>query len=264
MSKKKILCIVCIVLIILVYCYYKIILIHRNNNLFAKNSIKYAEENENPIFKLEKILVYSDANIEDLSSNSDLSNINISQFTDFAIYIDNKSKYNNLTAENTINNVYIDNISLTPTSIGEQKVYFKNIKNFCKYEKIVDGVNKIEYKTIHKNNEKTDENVFFTDASEPLILSYVNENIIKDIDVSTSNEKLTLDGSMLKYLNVNLNDLKYKISFKINIENNLGEKFACDCSLNINLESSEGGIYTGYIMQIYDMKNLNYIFRKIG
>ena len=69
MSKKKILCIVCIVLIILVYCYYKIILIHRNNNLFAKNSIKYAEENENPIFKLEKILVYSDANIEELSSN---------------------------------------------------------------------------------------------------------------------------------------------------------------------------------------------------
>ena len=67
----------------------------------------------------------------------------------------------------------------------------------------------------------------------------------------------------IKYLNINLDDLNYKISFTINIENNLGEKFYCRVSLNIDLNSSEGGIYTGYIMQIHDLTNSDYKFKKI-
>ena len=149
--------------------------------------------------------------------------------------------------------------------IGNQKVNFKSTKNLCKYQDITEGTNRIDYKVIHKNSEKNDESdYFFTDCSEPLTLTYVNENVVKNQDISNSEEKIALNGSILKYLNINLDDLKYKISFTVNIENNLNEKFKCDCTLDIDLTSDDGGIYTGYIMQLYDMKNLNYIFEKVN
>ena len=69
---------------------------------------------------------------------------------------------------------------------------------------------------------------------------------------------------MLKYLNVDLADLNYKINFSINIENNLGENFTCNCSLNIDLNTGDGqGIYSGYIMQIFDLSNGDFRFKKV-
>ena len=135
LSNKKVLSliIICIVIAILVFSYYKIICLYRSNHLFASNASKYAEELEKPVFKLEKVLVYSDANIKDLSEDKNLSNINISQYTDFAIYINNKTRNKRLTEENTVNNIYIDNISITPTAIGKQKINYKDIKKICKY-----------------------------------------------------------------------------------------------------------------------------------
>lgn len=266
-NKKLIfLIITIIILIILALIFYKIISLHRNNNIFAQNAEKIQNDIDNPTFKIEKILIYSDANIEDLSKNQNLANINISQFTDFAIYINNKVSNSELTEENTVNKLYIDNIAVTGTNIGSQKVSYKDINDICKYRKIVNGTNKIDYTILHSNEEKKSNNKansFYTDCSEPIIVSYVNENIVENKDLSTSNEMLSLDGSILSYLGIDLNDLNYKISFTINIENNLGDLYSCDCSLDINLMSSEGGIYTGYIMQIYDLSQNNFEFRKV-
>ena len=268
LKKNKILTIIILLVIIaiIVYVYYKIISMYRINNIFAIESEKYADEVNNPVFKIEKILVYSDANVEDLSENKNLSNINISQFTDFAIYLDNNILNSELTEENTINNIYIDVISVTKSNIGNLNIFYKDINNLCKYEKINEDVNRIDYSVIHTNEDKEkhqEPNTFYTDCSEPIIISYVNENIVENEDVSNSQETFSLNGSMLKYLNINLDDLNYKISFTINIENNLGEKFYCRVSLNIDLNSSEGGIYTGYIMQIHDLTNSDYKFKKI-
>jgi hypothetical protein len=268
LKNKKILTIVIVLIVIaiVVYAYYKIVYMYRNNVIFAKQSEQYLEEVSNPVFKLEKILIYSDANIEDLSSAGNLSDINISQYTDFAIYINNKLKTTELTEENTINNISINNISITKTSLGDQKVFYKDINDLCKYKKIEQGVSELNFSVIHTNSEKnkTDlSNTFYTDCSEPIIISYVNENIVENKNVSNTQEILSLDGSMLKYLNINLDNLNYRISFTINIENNLGEKFYCNVSQDIDLNSSEGGIYTGYIMQIRDLTEYDYKFRKV-
>lgn len=255
-----------IVLILLIFAFYKILYMHRNNNIFAQNAEKIQNDLDNPIFKIERILMYSDANVEDLSENQNLSNINISQFTDFAIYINNIETITELTEENTVNNLYIDNITVTGTDFGSQKVFYKDINDICKYRKIDTGTNRIDFKVLHNNEEKEsneDENVFYTDCSEPIVLSYVNENIVKNEDLSTSNEKMSLDGSILRNLGIDLEDLNYKISFTINIENNLGEIYKCNCSLNVNLDSSDGGIYTGYIMQIYNFSENNFKFIKL-
>ena len=266
--KKKTIMLVLIIIILtlLIFAFYKILYMHRNNNIFAQNAEKIQDDLDNPIFKIERILLYSDANVEDLSENQNLSNINISQFTDFAIYINNTETITELTEENTVNNLYIDNITVSGTDFGSQKVFYKDINDICKYRKIDTGTNRIDFKVLHTNEEKAsneDENVFYTDCTDPIILSYVNENIVKNEDLSTSNEKMSLDGSILRNLGIDLEDLDYKISFTINIENNLGEMYKCNCSLNVNLDSDDGGIYTGYIMQIYNLDENNFKFRKI-
>lgn len=270
-NNKKILIIIILIIIlgVLLFNYMKIINKYRNQRIYALESEKYSNEINNPVFKVNKIITYSDANVEDLSENKNLSNINISQFTDFAIYIDNTVKSKELTAENTINRVYIDNIgiSINQEMQGKQKFFTKSIDNLGKYVPISESFKKVDYNVIHKNSDKDliDNNKsFYTDCSEPLILTYVNENLFKNIDVSKSGEKLNLDGSILKYLNVNLNILNYKIDFTINIENNLGENFSCKCSLKVNLNTGEGqGIYSGYIMQIFDFSDGDFRFRKV-
>ena len=265
--KKKILILLLLIigLIIIGVIFMQKFQIYRSNNIFAQEVEQMQDELNNPIFKLEKVLVYSDANVEDLSENGDLSNINVSQFTDFAIYINNTVTIEELTEENTVNNIYIDNINVTSISLGDQKVNYKDINNLCIYEEILEGTNKIEFNVLHSNSEKeenTISNIFYTDCSEPLILTYINENIVKKEDLSESNSVISLDGSVLNYLGVDADDLNYKISFTINIENNLGELFKCNYALNVDLSNDEGGICTGYIMQIYDLSESNYKFKK--
>ena len=258
-----------IILIILLYSYIRIINKYRNDRIFGLESEKKAIELANPVFVIDKIMIYSGANVEDLSENKNLANINVSQFTDFAIYIDNTVKSSELTEENTINQIYIDNIGVTVNSdeAGTKKFYTKAIESLGKYVPISQSSKKIDYTVIHKNSEKAsidNTNSFFTDCSEPIILSYVNENIVENKDVSNSGEKLSLDGTMLRFLNVDLYSLNYKINFTINIENNLGEKFSCNCAVDVNLSSGSGdGIYSGYIMQIFDLSKGDYRFKKV-
>ena len=271
LNNKKLLTllIVIIVLIILLQSYIKIINRYRNTRIFALESEKYAKEVANPIFKVSKIILYSGANVEDTSPDKNLASINVSQFTDFAIYIDNMVKDDELTEENTINRIYIDNIGIEQNVEGDgiKKFSTKSVQDLGKYVPILESSKEITYSVVHKNSDKElidDQNRFYTDCSEPLVLSYVNENIIENKDVSNSGEKLSLDGSILRYLNIDLYGLNYKINFTINIENNLGEIFTCNCSVNINLSSGDGdGIYSGYIMQVFDVSDGDFRFKKV-
>ncbi|MBR1539741.1 MAG: hypothetical protein IJ629_00910 [Clostridia bacterium] len=271
LNNKKLLTllIVIIVLIILLQSYIKIINRYRNTRIFALESEKYAKEVANPIFKVSRIVLYSGANVEDTSPDKNLASINVSQFTDFAIYIDNMVKDEELTEENTINRIYIDNIGIEQNTEGDgiKKFNTKSVQDLGKYVPILESSKEITYSVVHKNSDKElieDQNRFYTDCSEPLVLSYVNENIIENKDVSNSGEKLSLDGSILRYLNIDLYGLNYKINFTINIENNLGEIFACNCSININLSSGDGdGIYSGYIMQVFDVSDGDFRFKKV-
>ena len=268
-KKLLVLLIVLIILIVLLLTYIKIIKQYRNNRIFELQSERYAKNFTNPIFKVSKIMIYSDANIQDMSENQNFSDVNVSQFTDFAIYIDNHLNDEELSEENTINRIYIDNIGISSTynENGIKKFSTKSIDDLGKYIEIGESSKKITYQVIHKNSDKElidSSNSFYTDCTEPLILSYINENVIKNQDLSSSEEMLSLDGSILKYLNVNLESLDYKINFTINIENNLGEMFYCNCSLNVNLESGDGqGIYSGYIIQIFDLSNGDFRFKKV-
>ena len=270
LNNKKILAIVIalIILAILLFTYIKIINKYRSNRLFALQAEKYGEEVNNPVFRIDKVMIYSGVDVKDFSEKQNLSRINVSQFTDFVIYINNLAKDNELSEENTVNRIYVDNIGITaPEEIGTKKFSNKNIDNIGKYISIDETSKQIDFEVAHKNSDKDKINKsksFYTDCSDPLIISYVNENIVQAVDASASNEKLSLDGSILKHLNIDLNQLNYKINFTVNIENNLGEKFACNCSLNVDLGAGSGeGIYDGNIMQTFDLSNRDYKFKKV-
>ena len=265
-SKKILLLLLAIVLLVVIgLSIFNTLEIYKINTIFAQKAELKQDELDNPIFKIEKILVYSAANVADSSEDSNLSDISISQFTDFAIYIDNTVTIEELTEENTVNSIYIDNIEVSKTALGTQKVYYKDIDDLCVYKKVSENLSKIEFNVLHSNTEKEQNitsNCFYTDCSEPLVITYVNENIVEDEDLSNSNSIISLDGSILDYLEIDLDDLNYTISFTINIENNLGELYKCDYSLDMDLSSDDGGIYTGYIMQIYDTSEQKYKFIK--
>ena len=91
-NSKIILIILIVILVVLAYFYYNLIF-HESfaREDFTNQVVKIAEQNENPIFKVHKILLYSSANAIDKSENESLKDLSICQYTDIAIYIDNTS-----------------------------------------------------------------------------------------------------------------------------------------------------------------------------
>ena len=84
-------------------------------------------------FQIRKIMLFSSADaIQNEATNKSTWNVNVSQFTDMAIYIDNHSE-NGFSSKNTISQLYIDNIQYPqmPT-LGTPFLYYKNQNDFGK------------------------------------------------------------------------------------------------------------------------------------
>ena len=257
-----------VLLIISVFVYTHIFKVENVKKAYAEETIEFIENNENPIFKVGQIVLYSSANAID-NSDGELKDIDISQFTDIEIYIDNKLKSSEITAENTINEMYINNIKIESQSeVGEKILNYKNPQNCGKYVDLynweADG---ILFNITRTNDEDKkanyDQNIFYTDCSNPISLGYINKNILKGCEVSKELGTLAFDGSILESTGINLKDLKTKISFSINITNNFNEKFVCDLSIDVDLEGEEEGIYSGYLIKMLNPEGDKYNFIKV-
>lgn len=221
-------------------------------NAFADEMIEIAEENENPIFNIQKILLYSSANAIDNSKDLSLRNMSLCQFSDLSIYIDNTSYVSELTNENTVKELYIDNIVINSTGdIGTKFLDYKNPLDFGKYKNIQTPSNgRIDFNIVKTNteNETNDYSkpTFYTDCSNPITLGYVNKDILTNYSVSENSSTVSFNGKVLKEANIDINTINYTISFKIHITNNLNQKFVYNMLLNVDLNDSNGGIYNGY------------------
>ena len=69
---------------------------------------------------MQKILLYSSANAISNSKDQSLKDMSICQYTDLSIYIDNSQSSSELTDENSVKELYIDNIVMTsnPITLG--------------------------------------------------------------------------------------------------------------------------------------------------
>lgn len=237
-------------------------------NAFANEMIEIADENEDTIFNIQKILLYSSANAVDNSEDQSLKDMSISQFTDISIYIDNTSTISELTDENTVKQLYIDSIVATSNSdIGTKILNYKNPLNFGKY-KAIDAPenNRIDFNIINTNSENETNDytnpAFYTDCSNPISLGYMNKDILTNYSVSQDANMVSFNGKVLQEANIKLEDINYALTFKIHIVNNLNQKFVYQIKLNINLDDNNGGIYNGYVYRGKNTTGNEYRFFK--
>ena len=255
-NEKLVFSILIISLFVLFLLYYNFVFsVVFARNSFANEMIEIADENENSIFNIQKILLYSSANAIDNSKDHSLRNMSICQYSDLSIYIDNTSYISELTNENTIKELYIDSIIINSSAdIGTKILNYKNPLDFGKYKNIQYPNNgRIDFNIINTNseNESTDYSkpTFYTDCSNPITLGYLNKDILTNYSVSENLSTVSFNGKVLKEANIDLGTINYTLSFKIHIINNLNEKFVYNISLNSDLSDSNGGIYNGYIFK---------------
>lgn len=269
-KQKLFLIILIIVLISLICCIIRFVVLEL---YWRNNDTKYAEtvyeKNKKTVFRISKIINYSSAEAIDNSDN--LQDFNISQYSDFAIFIDNKYETEELTEENTIKELYIDNfkISLPQNSLGtSQNLFYKNPYNMGKFRRLEYNMinEKLEYDIIYKNEENDTEfyntPVFFTDCSNPISIGYINDDIFTNYSVP-KNSSISYDGRVLEDIDINLNDITPRISFTIHIKNNLNEEFVCNVAFDVNFENEEGSIYSGYFVEIEEGFEKKYKFFKL-
>ena len=169
----------------LVFAYYYFVLndsIYRDN--YANQMIGISDNNENTIFSIQKVVLYSNANAIDNSKDQSLSDVSICQYSDLGISIDNSQTSSELTDENTVKQLYIDNIVMTSKlDKGTKILNYKNPFSFGKYKEIASPINnRIDFKIVSTNKENEsnnyDEPTFFTDCSNPINLGYLNKDLL--------------------------------------------------------------------------------------
>ena len=268
-NNKVLLIIDIVLLVISIFTYKYIFEVESLKKIYSEQTSRFIEDNENPVFRIGKIILYSSANAVD-KSNGELKDLDISQFTDLEIYIDNKVKSEEITAENTINQMYINNIKIeSKNNSGEKILNYKNPLECGKYVELDnwkdDG---ILFNIINTNekNEQADYNnsIFYTDCSNPISLGYINKNILIGCEVGEEAGTIVFDGTILKNARIDLEKLEAKISFSINIINNYNEKFVCNLEIENNLESEGEGIYSGYLIKVLNPEEDQYNFIKIS
>ena len=217
---------------------------------FENDLVYKASMHQKSIFRLNKILLFSSADAtQNDTKNKAAWNLNVSQFCDIALFIDNSSQ-TGLTAENTIANLTIQNIQYieTPT-LGTPKIYYKNPDDFGKISytqehEIQDSLS-FEVVPYTQDLDKSKPQVYDSSFS-PICFGFVNQNIKTNYDVTDIDTPLTYDGSLLKRCNVGLNSIRCVLSFTIQIENQLGQHFTCPVTIEIPLkENDDSTIYDG-------------------
>lgn len=238
---------------------------------FTNQMIEIADENENSIFNVQKILLYSSANAISNSKDQSLKDMSICQYTDLSIYIDNSQSSSELTDENSVKELYIDNIVMTSNvDKGTKILNYKNSFNVGKYTDIKQPENnRIDFKIINTNQENEnhnyDEPTFYTDCSNPITLGYLNKDILTNYSVTDDSKSISFNGKVLKEANINLEDINYTLRFTIHIVNNLNQTFAYNMKLDVNLDDNNGGIYNGYTYKSKSTSGNEYrFFREVN
>ncbi len=257
--KKKDLIILLVLIVILISLIPFYILKIRDiiySNKFATYSYETYTNYTNPIFSIEKIVYYSNAFVTDNSSDGNFQNINIGQYTDIAIYINNTNASDELTDKNTIAELYIDNIKVTSNSNkGTKTLCYKNPYYFATYKGLQEPENGRINLNIITNNKDNKESAynnpsFYQDCSNPISLGYINKDIVTNFEIANT-DTLSLNGTILQKANITLDELTFNMSFTIHIKNNKGEEFICNVDRPVLSDETSSQLLNGYIATQY-------------
>ncbi len=223
---------------------------YKNKTSFESNILEIANKNTNSIFSIDNITLFSSCNADtSIKTNSNFTLDNLYQYTDIAIFINNKSTLKDLTSENTLKEVYIDNINFSKhPEQGTPELFYKNINSFSKpeFEKDNKIENNLNLGITSEDNIDYNSPTLYNNCANPITLSYINNNIKTNYVLNTTNP-ITYDGSLLKKCNILLDSITCDISFDIFITNNLDQKYKCPICISIPLEQGSNSIYNGNI-----------------
>lgn len=269
--KNKTIIIYILAVILLIISYSIVIQKKIQINKFAKESEQIAKANEVQTFSIDKIYLCSSANVIDNMQNDELDDMDIYQYTDIAVYINN-SKDMGLTNRNTIKKLYIDNINIEMENkdaltgivytnllkIGDRDEIKEIIADEEENDSPFYNNDKIEFNIVNTNAENEYANytkpTFYADCSNPITLKYINK-LNKKYSIERDSET-KFDGSLLKKAGITVDDINCKIKFKINVINNDNEYHSVWVSFNVPLND----IYEGVSLKSRKTEGREYIF----
>ena len=256
--EKLLLAVLIILLILSILGYAYIFYTSYARDEFFQTSLKIANQNQNSVFRISRILLYSSGNAIDNSYNKSLQNLSICQYTDIAITIDNTSYISDLTTTNTVKELYIDNIEITTNAQkGSPYLNYKDLNSFATFKLLdVPENGRIDFNIIHTNeqNESADYSTptFYADCSNPISLGYINRDIVENFSVDDQVNSISFNGKLLAQAGVNLDEISYVLNFDIHIKNYDDDNFTYHATINVNLNDSDGTLNSGYL---YESRN---------
>ena len=247
-TKKFILsCIVIFLIIILCFLAFYTYTTYKRKIDVENSSISFADKNKETIFSIKDIVFFSSCDSKNkTSSKSNFTIENLYSYTDIALFIENFPEEDNL--QNTLKEVSISNIKFSKTpSVGEPKLFYKDINNFANSTIVDDNVinDSLTFEVTSEDSADLSKPVLYNNCANPIVLSYVNENIKTDYTITDTSNPITYNGSLLQRCNVSLDTLASSISFDIFITNNKNEKFRTSVFLDIPYEYNGQSIYDG-------------------
>lgn len=248
LNKKTLIVISILLITIIIIVFFLILTIFKH--ISASNFEKYFSElsfqNTESDFSLNKISVISSATAETSIKNVSFINLNISQFSDIGIYINNHKN-------TVIKRIYIDDIMLSNNELGST----------CLYQKEFNDIGICSYSDDKALNNMSDLNI--PKDSNPVYIGFYNKDIKTDYIVSTSDELLDINGTLLRKANIPKSSIKVNINFNLHIITSSDEHYVCNINFDIPFEDNAGNsMYdSGYIIRTFTDLD-NYKFLKIS
>ena len=232
---------------------------------FARQIDEFSNLNSKTVFSIDKISLYSSGFATKNKDNRPLWDLNIGQFTDIALQINNRSEDNGVNYENSIKSLYIDNIKFNNVFMGQQSLHYKALGDFGiitsnESNKIND---KLVYDVVQSGDIDLSEPKIYANAKNPITLEYVNANIKTNEVISDTNTEVVYDGTLLKNTNIPLDKIKCTLSFTIHIINYYNQEYRATAYIDIPILNSVNNtkIYDGRLEKILDNTNLIKFFR---
>ena len=247
------LAILCIVTIVYIIGIYKV------NSEFSSYIDGLSRLNSKTVFSIDRIYLYSSADATSNETTKPVWDLNVSQFTDIAIYINNRAE-NGVNYENTIKELTISNVKFNNLQSGTPSLYYKNVNDFAKLTNLEENKinDPLEFNIVNSGDADYTKPVIYSNCQNPITLEYVNTNIEEDTIISDISTPLTYDGSLLKKSGILLSQMKCTLSFTITIVNNYNQKFVATVYIDIPLEDSmsSASIYDGKLVKNIENTNL--------
>lgn len=214
-SKKLVKFIVFILLVILLAVLIKINYTDAQRKVALENTIAdMTTLNSKQTFSIDKIYLYSSANATNNETKKSMWNLNVYQYTDIALYISGNATNKD---QNTIKELYIDNVKFDSLNVGTPNMHYKSLFEFGKFNLETENIitDRLNYEVIEPAKAEQKNNVSINSE-----VTNTADNIeIRDTNTNSSNNiNSTSDILYVETLNYSKPQIYSDVSNPITLE----------------------------------------------